>query len=469
MTSARTLWVATYTTDSGRDGVGIGAVRFVDGSVASGGAGGGVQDARVTNSGEVGAGEVGADLGGADLGGADLGGAAAADGEQGDAARVEWLGRAVDAPSPSFVAVHPTLPVVYAVAERAQTVAAFRSVDDVDGVPQLEPLGSAWPAGEAVCHVAVDNLGRFVTATCWGDGRVLLYELASDGALISRFEGAPAADPHAESAAAEADTQGMLARTGFAPRTSRAHCSLMLPDGRIMTTDLGFDLVRVWSYTPGTGLVLDHEIVLPFWSGPRHLIAHPNGTVLIITEYSVEVVVLAPGAPAVTSMLPAAAEAGARPARVASMPASPNGESASGSAIFGVAQVSPPTLRESASAAAIFGVAQIGPATARGAQPFDAGAEIALSTDAAFMYVTVRGSNSVSTLRVDDRGRVHPLADVSSGGDWPRHHLVLGHSLLIAHERSSQLTLFTLDPATGLPTGPTQQLAVEAPTGLAVA
>ncbi|WP_148667526.1 beta-propeller fold lactonase family protein, partial [Arthrobacter sp. Hiyo1] len=30
---------------------------------------------------------------------------------------LSWLGTAVEAPSPSFLAVHPTLPVVYAVAE----------------------------------------------------------------------------------------------------------------------------------------------------------------------------------------------------------------------------------------------------------------------------------------------------------------------------------------------------------------
>jgi 6-phosphogluconolactonase len=396
MTLPREIWVGTYTADSGRDGVGIGVLRLSDETLEP---------------------------------------------AQSAAPRASWLGRAVDAPSPSFVAVHPSLPIVYAVAERAGTVAAYRRAADVDGVPQLEPFGEPWAAGEAVCHIAVDPLGRYAVASCWGDGRVVLYELDPDGRIVSRFEGEPATDPHAAAALAEPDTAGMLARTGFAPRTSRAHCSLMLPDGRIMSTDLGVDLVRVWNYQPGTGLVLDHEITLPFWSGPRHLIAHPNGTVLIVTEYSVEVVVLSTssavmdaGAVATSSIVTSAGQSASRLA-------------------------APPMLPR-------YTVVQIGPATARRAQPFDGGAEIALSADAVFVYVTVRGSNTVTTLRVDDRGHVHPLADTSSGGNWPRHHLVLGRTLLIAHERSSDVTLFDLDPDTGLPVGPTQHTAVGAPTAL---
>ncbi|UFS58462.1 lactonase family protein [Subtercola endophyticus] len=449
MEPSREIWVGTYTTDSGRDGVGIGALRLSSGGAVRADAA--VNGVPATVAGDGATGSAGATV---EVGGDAVTGAAASPGViaavAGDAVTgitastgvtAEWLGRAVEAPSPSFVAVHPSLPIVYAVAERAETVAAYRRVDasvaggvgagdtsatesvrEPTGVPQLEPFGEPWPAGAAVCHISVDPQGRYAVACCWGDGQVVLYELDSDGAIVDRFVGTPATDPHAEAAAAEADVAGMLARTGFAARTSRAHCSLVLPDGRIMTTDLGFDLVRVWTFVPGAGLALDHELELPFWSGPRHLVAHPNGSVLIVTEYSVEVVVLTP------------------------QPAGSAEPAASGLPRYTVAQISP--------------------ATARGARPLDGGAEIALSDDARFVYVTVRGSNSVTTLRVDDRGHVHPLADLSTGGDWPRHHVVLGSALLIAHERSSQVTLFALDASSGLPSGPTQQLAVEAPTAL---
>lgn len=92
---------------------------------------------------------------------------------------LEWLGTAVEAQSPSFVAVHPTLPVVYAAAEQRGKVQAYRR----HGEAALEAHGEPQLAGEATCHVAVDPHGRFVTAACWGDGQVLLYELDSDGGV----------------------------------------------------------------------------------------------------------------------------------------------------------------------------------------------------------------------------------------------------------------------------------------------
>lgn len=318
---------------------------------------------------------------------------------------LSWLGTAVEAPSPSFLAVHPTLPVVYAVAETAQTVRAYRRT----GLFDLEPLGDAWPAGSAACHVVVDPSGRFIVVACWGDGNVLLYGLDDDGGITSRFAAEQATDPHA-------DVDGGLDIATGGGRVSRAHASLILDDGRVMTTDLGFDVVRVWNYFPDAGLLLDHEVALPMGSGPRHLVQHPSAAVFIVTEYSIEAAVLLPGA---------------------------DGR---------------------------FVLSSRGPATAGGAADGDAAAEIALSPDGRFAYAGVRGSNRIAVLAVEGSGtRLRPVADVPSGGDWPRHHLVRGGWLHVAHERSHQATTFALDPATGIPGEVLDQLAVGSPTVLRVA
>src|SRR6478736_5327761 len=58
---------------------------------------------------------------------------------------LEWLGTAVEAQSPSFVAVHPTLPMVYAAAEQRRKVQAYRR----RGEFALEPAGEPQSAGEA--------------------------------------------------------------------------------------------------------------------------------------------------------------------------------------------------------------------------------------------------------------------------------------------------------------------------------
>jgi len=308
---------------------------------------------------------------------------------------LEWLGTAVEAQSPSFVAVHPKLPVVYAAAEQRRKVQAYRRLGDFG----LEPYGEPLAAGEATCHIAVDPGGRFVTAACWGDGQVLLYELDADGGMTGRFPAAASVDPHS-------------ALSPGNPRQSRAHASLMLRDGRVMTTDLGHDTLRIWNYEPGTGLVADHEVVLPYGSGPRHMVEHPSGSVFIVSEYSAEVFVVRP-------------EAGT------------------------------------------YELVFRGPATAGGSQEGDSAAEICLDPQGNFAYAGVRGSNVISVLQVAADGtELIPVKDIDSGGNWPRHHLVRGSWLHVAHERSDNIATFELDPATGLPGPMLHNLPTPSPTAL---
>lgn len=319
-------------------------------------------------------------------------GAIAADSE----GKLTSLGLAVSADSPSFIALHPTLPVLYAVAEEAGKVQAYRRT----GVAELEPFGEPWPTGEATCHVASDPQGRFIIATCWGDGQVVLFELDDDGAITSRHSAEAAVDPHQNGPTDQ-------------PRPSRAHSSLMLPDGRILTTDLGNDLVRVWKYSAGEGLHADHQVILSKGSGPRHMARHPSGTVFIDTEYSVE---------------------------VAAIKAEPQG-------VFELTAMVPVSVNK----------------------PFDgdAAAEIALSPDGRFAYVGVRGSNRICILKVGEDGTsLAPLADLSSGGDWPRHHLVREGWLFVAHEGSNDVVSYKLDPETGLPDGPVSRVETGSPSVL---
>ncbi|MDJ0320721.1 beta-propeller fold lactonase family protein [Pseudarthrobacter sp. PS3-L1] len=309
-------------------------------------------------------------------------------------------GTALATPSPSFVAVHPTLPVVYAVGESDQTVGTFRRVGDAG----LERMGSDHAAGEAACHVAVDPQGRFLVATCYGDGQVIVFELDDNGSISGRFVAAPSVDPHASGAGPEAEQ-----------RSSRAHSSLMLSDGRVMTTDLGHDQLRIWSYHPGRGLEQDAQVTLPLGSGPRHMVELPGGNVAVVSEYSIEVFI-------------AARDHGH------------------------------------------YALAFQGPATLEPAAKDDAAAEICLSPDGRFAYTGVRSSNRIGVLAVAADGlALTPVADVPSSGDWPRHHIVVEGLLLVAHERSNEITTFTLDPDTGLPTGAPQSVPSGSPTALILA
>lgn len=332
------------------------------------------------------------------------------------ASTLTYRGVAAPVASPSWLAQHPSLDVVYAALEGAGEVQTFvRS-----GESSLHPLGPALAAGDSVCHLAVSPDGRMLIASCYGDGRVVRYGIAEDGRLV------PAAPDKAAALRAalfgeeheDAETDATAASdpyptpTGEEPRVSHAHSAVFLPGGRIATTDLGFDLVRVWR-SSGAGLAIDHEVVLPRGTGPRHMVMHPSGHLHVVTEYSCEVFTLASARDGSWSL---------------------------------------------ASATTASPIAQVG---------VDFPAELALSRDGQTLYTALRGSNTVSALRVRGSGEaVEPLALADSGVDWPRHHLVHEGVLLVAGQRSGTVAAIDLDERTGAPREVRHTVAAPTPTAI---
>ncbi|SFR88792.1 6-phosphogluconolactonase, cycloisomerase 2 family [Microbacterium sp. cf046] len=362
------------------------------------------------------------------------------------AGALSFTGTAAGADSPSWIAQHPSLEVVYAALESAQTVAAFVRT----GEGTLAPLGRPVEAGVAVCHVAVAPDGGSLIACCWGDGRVVRIPLGGAGQLHEPSLGAAAADPFAgpvdpfadavfevsagQDAAVESElaaaarslrsavgdefaayvpgydldgteepTGGvLLGGTGsvddvvLPDRVSRAHAALFLPDGRIATTDLGFDLVRIWR-PAADGLRLDHDVVLPRGTGPRHMVLHPSGHLHVVTEYTCEVFTLGAGADGRWRLLGGIAASALR-------------------------------------------------------ADDDSAAELARSRDGEFLYAGLRGSNTIATLRVRGAGeRVEQVGLADAGVDWPRHHVIVRDTVLVAGQRSDDVVSLTLDARTGVP------------------
>ncbi|WP_127820364.1 lactonase family protein, partial [Microbacterium sp. CPCC 204701] len=179
-------------------------------------------------------------------------------------------------------------------------------------------------------------------------------------------------------------------------RPSRAHQAQFLPGGLIANTDLGHDLVRFWRAETG-GLKRVQHVVLPKGSGPRHLVWHPSGHLYVVTELSCELFVLAPAVDGRWRLV--------------------------GGTPLGV-----------------------------GTLPTDTAAELALSRDGEFLYAGVRGSNTIATLRVRGAGEtVEPVALADAGVNWPRHHLIVRDTLLVAGQRSDEVVSLTLDLRTGVP------------------
>lgn len=354
--------------------------------------------------------------------------------------------------SPSWLTAHPTADVVYAALEGAGTVQALRRT----GEASLVPLGDAVEAGEAVCHVAVSPDARFLVASCWGDGRVVRMTLDAQGRPSAPAIGAVVRDPYGPDAAtgrtvvadldlaaaarALRDAAGAeyahlvpdhdraaeeaSASGGDAPaageaeaaasRTSRAHQAAFLPGGYLATTDMGLDVVRIWRAAP-TGLTPVQDVALPQGSGPRHMVWHPSGHLYVVTELSREVFALAL-------------------------------DRSDG----------PPTWRIVA-----------GTPLGLGLLPDDTAAELASSRDGAFLYAGVRGSDTVAVLRVRGAGEsLEPVAVVEAGVHWPRHHLVVRDTLLVAGQRANEVVSLGIDLRTGVPGRVRHRTAAPSPTCL---
>lgn len=342
-----------------------------------------------------------------------------------EATTLGYRGVAARASSPSWLAQHPSLDVVYAALEHSGAVQGFVRT----GEEKLKPLGEPIPVGEAVCHIAVAPNGSSLVASCYGDGRVVRFGIDADGRIVRAKADAAAAlraalfgdesyDEETGDGAGDGVPDAPKPGVGAAAsdpyslpdRASHAHSAVFLADGRIATTDLGFDLVRIWRPS-ATGLTLDHEVVLPLGVGPRHMVAHPSGHLHVVTEYSCEVFTLA---------------------------AAPDGTWGVVSSILS----SP--------------IAEVG---------FDFPAELARTRDGAFLYTALRGSNTIAALRVRGGGeQLESIALADSGVDWPRHHLVFEGKLVVAGQRSDTISLIDLDDRTGAPLGIRHRAPAPTPT-----
>lgn len=352
-----------------------------------------------------------------------------------------YRGAVTDTASPSWLARHPSLDIVYAALEGDGAVQAFERT----GERALSPLGGPVEVGQYVCHLAVAPSGQYLIASCYGDGRVVRVGLSADGRMLKPSIADAASDPYGVDAAPqavdlgraladepEAPRSGLLlfdemlgmstspepvpeespVEEGEPARASHAHASAFLGDGRIATTDLGFDLVRIWRPS-AQALVLDHEVVLPHGVGPRHMVVHPSGHLHVVTEYSCEVFTLAAGADGYWALV---------------------------------------------SATTVSPAAQVGA---------DFPAELSRSRDGETLYAGVRGSNTIAALRVRGAGEsIEPFALAESGVDWPRHHLVHDGALLVAGQRSNEISVLDLDERTGAPRGIRHRASAPAPTSI---
>lgn len=185
------------------------------------------------------------------------------------------------ASNPSYLALHPRLPVLYSVAEVGKVdgkpgaaVAAF-AFDPATGT--LSEKGWQSSGGSGPCHLSVHPTGRAVLAANYGGGSTICLGLSADGAI--------------EPVVAAADgqmggfVQHVFERAGeFGLNKGRqeaphAHSVEVTSDGRFaIVNDLGLDRVIVFALDANKATITPHGYArVKTAAGPRRFAFHPTG------------------------------------------------------------------------------------------------------------------------------------------------------------------------------------------------
>lgn len=281
--------------------------------------------------------------------------------------------------SPSWIAVRGDRMV--AALEGEGSLAWFARTPEGWRADGVTALGGTWP-----CHAAfLDD--DTVAVACYGDGAV----------VVARH-GQP-------------DAAQRLAGEGSGPLPAQdgphAHHVHVLPDGRVLTLDLGADRVYVHARAADGLLARVDELALPEGTGPRDLHALPSGELALLGEWSCEVLVLD------------AAGSEFEIVQILALPDATPGE--------------------------------------------DQAAALGVSGDGRFLYAGIRGADRIAVMAIEADG-LRALASVPAGGSWPRHLLVDGELLHVANQLSDRVATFRIG-ADGIPT-PSATSTTPSPTCL---
>ncbi len=297
-----------------------------------------------------------------------------------------------ETPDPSFLAIHPSGKIVYAVNELRSfegrptgTVSAFR-VSEGEGPWQF--AGRCETGGASPCHLAVSPKADCLLVTNYTGGSVASIALGAGGELrgVTRFQ------PHS-------------GRSLDPVRQAAAHPHSVQFDSsrkRAWVADLGLDKLVPYNLDPSTGgLSVDPlgHVSLPPGTGPRQTAFHPGGRhFFVLGELDAALTVF-------------------------------HQEGESGQ----------PRAGET------FSIVEEGTAG-------NSGAEVAVHPNGRFVYASNRGSGTIAIFAFDpSHGHLAALGHVATGGELPRHFALSpdGAWLIVANQDNDVVTVFSVAAATG--------------------
>lgn len=238
--------------------------------------------------------------------------------------------------------------------------------------------------GADPCYVSLDPSERWLLVACYSSGTISIFPLDDDGRLGAL----------AERVQHEGDGPNK-------PRQDKAHmhCIRFDPSGQyVLAVDLGLDQVFVYRMDSQTGKLTAHQ---PDGyhgrpgAGPRHLAYPPGGGHIYISNE-------------LDSTVTACAWDSSR---------------------------------------GVFETLQTLTTLPKGFTGENTVADIHVTPNGEFLYVSNRGDNSLAAFRVDEKsGLLSPIGIYSCGGDWPRNFAIdpTGRFLLVANQKSGSLVAFRI-------------------------
>jgi 6-phosphogluconolactonase len=319
---------------------------------------------------------------------------------------------AAESASPSFLAVHPTRDLLYAVNEintfegkPGGSVSAF-TINRETGV--LAPLNRQSSVGDGPAHLTVDHGGRNVLVANYGGGSVAVLPIGADGAL----KPASAFMQHAGSSVNPARQKAPHAHS----------VNVDASDRFAYVADLGLDKVMIYALDAAKGSLVPNDPAFAAaepGAGPRHLALHPRGGfAYVINELSNSVAAYTrdPERGGLTAMQ-----------TISTLPADQK------------------------------------------PLPNYSTAEVLVHPSGKFLYGSNRGHDSIAAFTIDEKsGRLTFIETQPTQGSFPRGFGIdpTGAYLLVGNQRSDSVVVFRINQETGRLTPTGSKVEVGAPVSV---
>lgn len=321
--------------------------------------------------------------------------------------KLEDIELAGETANPSYLALHPTKPLLYAVGElgsfagkKVGAVSAF-AVDPATG--KLSLLNQQSSGGAGPCYVAVDRSGRNVLVANYSGGSVACLPIQADGKL------------------AEATSFHQHEGSSVDPRRQQgphAHSINLDPTNRFaIAADLGLDKLLIYRFDAERGTLEPNDppfTAIAPGAGPRHFDFHPNGRYAYVVNEM-------------------------------------------GSTVT--------ALRYDAERGALETMQPV-PTLPRGFDGPNTTAHILVHPSGKFVYASNRGHDSIAVFAVEEStGKLRPAGHASTRGKVPRNFAIdpAGQYLLAANQDTDNVVVFRIDPETGELEATGQEVRVPVP------